>query len=75
MKSTTPRAPRRSAEQIARDELAMTEKKLAAAEARKGRLQSELNATFGEIGGLTEMRDYQAAHPLLVQPTLDEADE
>jgi len=72
MKSTTTRAPRRSAEQIARDELAMTEKKLAAAEARKGRLQSELNATFGEIGRLTEMREYQAAHPLLAQPTLDE---
>lgn len=49
----------------------MTEKKLAATEARKARLQSELNATFGEIGRLTEMRDYQAAHPLLVQPTLD----
>ncbi len=71
-KTTTTRAPRRSAEQIARDELAMTEKKLAAAETRKARLQTELNTTFGEIGRLTEMRDYQAAHLLLAQPTLDE---
>ena len=40
-KTTTTRAPRRSAEQIARDELAMTEKKLSLVITRLDRLAEE----------------------------------
>lgn len=71
---TKTRAPRRSAEQIARDELAMTEKKLRAAEDRCKRLEEELDVVHGLCIELTKMRDYQAAHPLLAQPELTDAD-
>jgi hypothetical protein len=66
------RAPRRSAEQIARDDLAMTEKKLDAATLRYQRLEEELDIVHGLRIELTRLRDYQAAHPLLCQPTLIE---
>ena len=72
---TTPtktRAPRRSAEQIARDELAMTEKKLSLVIARLDRLTEEESKARAEKVHLQTLRDYQAAHPLLAQPTLDE---
>jgi len=71
-KTTTTRAPRRSAEQIARDELAMTEKKLAQVKARIDRLEIEIDDAHVAALQLTAMRDYQAAHPLLAQPALDE---
>lgn len=66
------RAPRRSAEQIARDDLAMTEKKLDQVLARIERLDADLAKANTECGDLERLRDYQAAHPLLTQPTLDE---
>ena len=67
MKSTTTRAPRRSAEQIARDELAMTEKKLDQVNARLERLESELDGAQHEKHSLEQMRAYRAANPLLQQ--------
>lgn len=67
MKSTTTRAPRRNAEQIARDELAMTEKKLSLVIARLDRLAEEESKARAEKVHLQTLRDYQAAHPLLQQ--------
>ena len=63
------RAPRRSTVQIARDDLAMTKKKLDQVLARIARLDADLAKANTD---LERLRDYQAAHPLLVQPTLDE---
>lgn len=76
-RTTTPkksRAPRRSAEQIARDELAMTEKKLELVRARLSRLDADLVKASVELRSLERLRDYQAAHPLLAQPELTDAD-
>ena len=64
------RAPRRSAEQIARDELAMTEKKLEQVLTRISRLDADLAKANAECGSLERLRDYQAAHPLLAQEAL-----
>ena len=75
MAKTTPtktRAPRRSAEQIARDDLAMTEKKLDQVLARIERLDADLDKANTECNNLALLRDHQAAHPLLCQPTLIE---
>lgn len=66
----TTRAPRRSPEQIARDDLAMTEALLAKAEARTSRLTADLVKAEQECHRLAVMRDYQAAHPLLTQERL-----
>ncbi len=74
MKSTTTRAPRRNAEQIARDELAMTESLLAKVVTRIKRLEAEHAEATGRERELQTMRDYQAAHPLLAQPELTDAD-
>jgi hypothetical protein len=67
MKSTTTRAPRRNAEQIARDELAMTEKKLDLVNARLERLREETRKADYEASSLARLLVYQAAHPLLQQ--------
>ena len=67
MKSTTTRAPRRNAEQIARDELAMTQKKLDQVLARIERLDADLAKANTECGNLERLRDHHAAHPLLQQ--------
>ncbi len=74
---TTPtktRAPKRSAEQIARDDLAMTEKKLDIVNARLERLREETRKADYEASALARLMVYQAAHPLLAQPELTDAD-
>ena len=65
------RAPRRSAEQIARDDLAMTQHLLDKATARYQRLCGEIDRVQAERLSLQTMRDYQSAHPLLAQEPLN----
>ena len=69
---TKTRAPRRSAEQIARDDVAMTTKKVDLVSARLQRLAAETAKAEAEHTALTALLHYQSAHPLLTQPTLDE---
>ena len=72
-RTTTPkksRAPRRSAEQIARDDVAMTTKKVALVAARLQRLGAETTKAEAEHAALTALLIYQSAHPLLTQEPL-----
>lgn len=66
------RAPRRSAAQIARDDVAMATKKVALVAARLERLAAETTKAEAEHTALTALLTYQSAHPLLTQPTLDD---
>lgn len=57
--------PRRTAQQIAQDELAETDAQLAKVRARKERLESDLRRTKARELELVRMRNYRAEHPLL----------
>lgn len=64
------RAARRSAQQIARDDVAMTTKKVALVAARLQRLGAETTKAEAEHAALTALLIYQSAHPLLTQEPL-----
>lgn len=65
------RAARRSAQQIARDDVAMTTKKVALVAARLERLGAETTKAEAEHAALTALLTYQSAHPLLAQEPLE----
>lgn len=65
------RAPRRSAEQIAKDDVAMTQKKLGVVTARIARLTAEAAKAAAEHRALSALLTYQSAHPLLAQEPLE----
>lgn len=71
---TDPTPRRRSARQIADDQLAEAEAKLAEHAALLQRRQDQLANDESRHRHLQRMRDYYAAHPLL-QPTADEETE
>ena len=56
---------RRTPAQVASDELATTEKMLAAAKARRAHLDAEAVKVDARIARLQAQRDWQAANPLL----------
>lgn len=61
------RAPRRTPEQMAADALAATSKRLGALDKRIDRLTDERARAVDERIQLRNLRDYQAAHPLLTK--------
>lgn len=68
-------ATRRTPAQIAADDLAKTEAKLEAVEARIQRLRDDLDNAERRRLRLAQLRDYQAAHPLLATPEAVEPEE